>query len=598
MEPAALIVLLVVVLVLLTLALTRIAADAVLVAGLTLLLIAPVPTGAGWQIGVIGPAGAISGFANTGLATVAVLFVVVTGLRETGAIDWIASVFLGRPQGLRRAMLRLMAPVWGMSAFLNNTPVVAMLIPAVQDWSARLRLPASKLLIPLSYAAILGGTCTLIGTSTNLVVNGLMIDAGLPSMSMFEIAKIGVPSAVVGMAFLLLIGPRLLPDRGSVVSAFADPREYTLELLIPKGSPLAGKTVEEAGLRNLPGCYLVGIDRDGEPVGAVGPGQTLRTGDRLLFAGVVEAIRDVQNLRGLAPATDQVFKLDSPRYRRRLFEAVIAESCALCGQTIREGRFRNRYQSVVLAVARNGARLSGKIGDIVLRPGDTLLIEADADFADRNRNSRDFLLVSPLEDSTPRRHGRGPIAVAILILMVVLATTGVVSMLVAAMVASGLMIFTRCCTISEARKSVDWSVLVVIGAALGIGHAMEETGAAARVAGAAFGVVGSHPWGVLAVVYLVTSILTAAITNNAAVALMFPIVLGLSERLGVSPMPFLIALMMAGSASFATPIGYQTNLMVYGPGGYRFVDFLRIGIPMNLLLAAIAVGLIPLIWGF
>ncbi|RMH26485.1 MAG: SLC13 family permease [Planctomycetota bacterium] len=598
MEPAAVIALVVVVLVLLTLALTRLAADAVLVAGLTLLMVAPVPAGGGWRLGVIGPGPAISGFANTGLATVAVLYVVVTGLRETGAIDWIASVFLGRPRGLRRAMLRLMAPVWGMSAFLNNTPVVAMLIPAVQDWSARLRLPASKLLIPLSYAAILGGTCTLIGTSTNLVVNGLMIDAGLPSMTMFEIAKIGVPSAVVGMAFLLLVGPRLLPDRGSSVSVFADPREYTLELVVPVGSPLAGRTVEQAGLRNLPGCYLVNVERDGEPLGAVGPEQVLRVGDRLLFAGVVEAVRDVQNLRGLAPATDQVFKLDSPRYRRRLFEAVIAESCGLCGMTIREGRFRNRYQAVVLAVARNGARVAGRIGDIILRPGDTLLIEADADFADRHRNSRDFLLVSPLEDSTPRRHARAPVAVAILALMVALATAGVLSMLVAAMVASGLMIVTRCCTISEARRSVDWSVLVVIGAALGIGHAMEQTGAAEAVANAAFGLGGDHPWVALGVVYAVTSILTASITNNAAVALMFPIVLGLAQRLGVSPVPFLIALMMAGSASFATPIGYQTNLMVYGPGGYRFSDFLRIGVPLNLLLAVVAVGLIPLIWGF
>lgn len=598
MEPAAIIVLLVILIVLGLLALTKLAADAVLVGGLTLLLITPVPTDAGWRLGVVSAAEAIGGFANTGLATVGVLFIVVAGLRETGAIDWIASVFLGRPAGLRPAMLRLMAPVWGMSAFLNNTPVVAMLIPAVQDWSARLRIPASKLLIPLSYAAILGGTCTLIGTSTNLVVNGLMIDAGFPSMGMFEIAKIGVPSALVGMAFLLIVGPRLLPTRGSAASVFADPREYTLELIVPVGSPLAGKTIEGAGLRSLPGCFLVAIERDGEPLGMTGPGQLLRAGDRLLFAGVVEAIRDVQNLRGLAPATDQVFKLDSPRYRRRLFEAVIGESCPLCGQTIREGRFRNRYQGVVLAVARNGERVPGKLGEIELRPGDTMLVEADADFADRNRNLRDFLLVSPLEDSTPRRHTRGPIAIGILLFMVVLATAGVVPMLVAALVAAGLMIISRCCTISEARRSVDWSVLVVIGASLGVGHAMENTGAATAVVEAAFAVGGDHPWAALAVVYAVTSVLTAVITNNAAVALMFPIVLGLADRLGVSPMPFLIALMMAGSASFATPIGYQTNLMVYGPGGYRFADFLKIGVPMNFLLAAVAVGLIPLIWGF
>lgn len=253
---------------------------------------------------------------------------------------------------------------------------------------------------------------------------------------------------------------------------------------------------------------------------------------------------------------------------------------------------------MVLAVARNGERVPGKLGEIELRPGDTLLVEADADFADRNRNARDFLLVSPLEDSTPRRHARGPIAVGILIFMVALATAGVVSMLVAALVAAGLMIGTRCCTISEARRSVDWSVLVVIGAALGIGRAMEQSGAATAIVSAAIAVVGENPWLTLLVIYLVTSMMTEVITNNAAVALMFPIVVGLAERLGVDPMPFFIALMMAGSASFATPIGYQTNLMVYGPGGYRFTDFLRIGAPMNLLLALVVVGLIPLIWGF
>lgn len=555
MDPAGVIVLGVIVLVLLILAFTRIAADAVLVGGLTLLLIAPVPTDQGWRLGVLTARDAIAGFGNTGLATVGVLFVVVTGLRETGAIDWIASRFLGRPRGVRTAMTRLFVPVVSMSAFLNNTPVVAMLIPAVQDWSKRLNISSSKLLIPLSYAAILGGTCTLIGTSTNLVVNGLVIDAGLPSLTMFEIAKIGVPCVLIGFLFLLFAGPKLLPDRQSAKGAFANPREYTLELIVPEGSPLAGKTIEQAGLRNLPGCYLVDIERNGESAGAVSPTQTLRAGDRLLFVGVVQAIRDVQNLRGLTLATDQVFKLDSPRFRRRLFEAVVSDASPIAGRTIREGRFRNRYQGAILAVARNGERLTGRIGDIELQPGDTLLIEADEDFAERYSNARDFLLVSPLEDSAPRRHARAPIAIAILIAMVAVVTAGILDMLVAAMVASGLMIATRCCRITEARRSVDWSVLVVIGAALGIGAAMEQTGAAYSVVTGALGLVGNNPWIALIALYIVTSILTEVITNNGAVALLFPIAFGIAERLGVDVMPFVFALMMAGSASFATPIG-------------------------------------------
>jgi len=598
MDPAAIIVLVVVLLVIGTLAFTRLAADAVLVGGLTLLLVIPNPAAAGWRLGVFSAKDAFSGFSNTGLATVGVLFVVVTGLRETGAIDWIALRFLGRPKGVRGAMTRLIFPVWILSAFLNNTPVVAMLIPAVADWSKRLRLPASKLLIPLSYAAILGGTCTLIGTSTNLVVNGLVVDANLPSLGMFEIALIGLPSAVIGFVFLLVLGPKLLPDRGASASAFADPRQYTLELVVPKGSPLVGKTIEQAGLRNLPGCYLVEIERNNEPLGLSGPAHIFRADDRLRFAGVVEAIRDIQNLRGLALATDQVFKLDSPRFRRRLYEAVVSDACPNVGQSIRDGRFRNRYQAAVLAVARNGARIAGRIGDIELKPGDTLLLEADENFADRFRNSRDFLLVSPLEDSTPRRHGRALIAVAVLAVMVVATTMGWMSMLVAAMLAAGLMILTRCCRITEARKSVDWSVLVVIGAALGLGRAMEQTGAAGAIAAAAFNLAGSSPTLALVAVYVITSVMTAVITNNAAVALMFPIALGLAKQLDVNFMPFIITLMMAGSASFATPIGYQTNLMVYGPGGYHFSDFLKIGVPLNLLMAATAVVLIPLIWPF
>ncbi len=599
MELSALIVLVVVVALLLTLAFTRIAADAVLLGALTVLLVVPVPVDGSWQIGVMSVRDAFSGFGNTGLATVAVMFIVVVGLQETGAIDWIAARLLGRPKTVRGAITRIFLPVTSASAFMNNTPLVAMMIPAINDWSKRLRFSPSKLMMPLSYAAILGGTCSLIGTSTNLVVAGLVIaHTDLPPLKMFDITWIGIPAALVGGAYLILIAPKLLPDRGSREEAIADPREYTLELVIPAGSPLDGKSIHEAGLRNLPGCYLVDVERGDETLGAVSPEQTLRAGDRLVFAGIVDAIRDVQRLRGLEPATDQVFKLSSPRFRRRLFEAVISPSSPLNGRTIREGRFRNRYQGVVLAVTRDGRRIPGRLGDIELRPGDTVLVEADGEFALRYRNSRDFLLVSPLADSTPRRHQRAPLAIAILVAMVVAASFGWVDMLVAALVASGLMIATRCCTISEARSGVDWSVLVVIGAALGLGTAIEVSGAAQVVADAALGIAGDHPWAALIAVYLVTMFMTEMITNNGAVALVFPIALSIAQQLGVSFLPFVFAIMMAGSASFATPIGYQTNMMVYGPGGYRFTDFLKVGGLLNLILAITTCALIPFIWKF
>lgn len=599
MEYSAVIVIVVVLLSVLTLALSRVAADAVLVAALTILLIVPVPSNSGWRVGIFSINDAISGFSNPGLFTVGVLFVVVTGLRETGAIDWIGAHLLGRPRTLRASYVRVIVPVMAMSSFLNNTPVVAMMIPAITDWTKRLGIAPSKLLIPLSYASILGGTCTLIGTSTNLVVNGLLMsETDIGSLGMFEITWIGFPTAIVGSVFLVIFGPLLLPDRGSVKKILGNPREYTLELLIPEGSSLIGQSVEAAGLRNLPGCYLVDIERNGDFIGNVGPEQILNSGDRLLFAGIVESIRDLQRVRGLLPATDQIFKMDSPRYRRRLFEAVVSETNPIIHKTIKEGRFRNRYQGVIIAVARGGKRLTGRIGDIVLHPGDTLLIESDAGFAERYRDTRGFLLISSLEDSAPRRHGRAAIALVILISMVLVAAMGWMEMLVAAMVASGFMILTRCCTISDARRSVDWSVLVVIGAALGLGMAMDKSGAAASIANALLSVAADRPWLMLCTIYFVTSALTEVITNNGAVALIFPIAYAAAEQLGVDFKPFVFALMMAGSASFATPLGYQTNLMVYGPGGYRFTDFLRIGLPMNLLMGATAVILIPLIWPF
>jgi di/tricarboxylate transporter len=474
-----------------------------------------------------------------------------------------------------------------------------MLIPAVSEWAKKLKLAPSKLMIPLSYAAILGGVCSLIGTSTNLVVAGLVItQTDLPPLRMFDITWVGLPCALVGSVFLLLFGPKLLPTRGSPAAQLADPRQYTAEMIVPAGSPLVGKSIEQAGLRHLPGSYLAEIERQGASILAVGPEQTLEANDRLIFAGIVESIRDLQNLRGLVPATNQVFKLDSPRYRRQLFEAVVSNICPLAGKTIRDGRFRNRYNAVVLAVARGGERIRGKIGDIELRPGDTLLIEANATFAQQHRDSRDFFLVSAIEDSTPRRHERAPLALLILAGMVVLAASGVVSMLVAAILAAALMVLTRCCGLIEARNSVDWAVLIVIGAALGLGVAIERSGAAQLLAGSVLSAAGSDPYWALVGVYLVTWLLTEILTNNAAVALVFPIAISAAQQLEVNPMPFVMTLMIAGSASFATPIGYQTNLMVYGPGGYRFTDYTRVGLPLSLLIGLTALLVAPRVWPF
>jgi len=571
------------------LATNRFPADVVMVGGLTLLLLA----------GVLTPGEALAGLANEGMVTVAVLYVVVAGLVETGGTAWMSQSLLGRPRSVAHAQTRLMAPVAALSAFLNNTPVVAMFIPAVQDWARRHNLAVSHLMLPLSYAAIAGGTCTLIGTSTNLVVNGLLLkETELPGLGFFDIAWVGIPTLILTIAFTVLFGRRLLPERQSVMSRMADAREYTVEMLVEADSPLDGKSIEDAGLRQLPGMYLVEVDRDGHILPAVSPKTTLRGGDRLLFAGVVESVLDLQKIRGLKPATDQVFKLHAPRHQRCLVEAVVSPSFPLLGKSIRAGRFRTLYQAAIIAVARNGERIQSKIGDIVPRPGDTLLMETHPSFLERYRNTRDFLLMSRLDNSAPPRHERAWVAVLVMAGMVLLAAFDVLSMLEAAMLAAGLMLLLRCTSASSARKSVDWQVLLVIAASFGIGAALDKTGAANVVAGGLLALAGDNAWATLALVFVATSVFTNLITNNAAAALMFPIALAAASRLDVSVLPFAIVIMKAASASFATPLGYQTNLMVMGPGGYTFSDYFRLGIPLTVLTGVLTVLIAPLVWPF
>jgi di/tricarboxylate transporter len=563
--------------------------DIAMAGGLTLLLIS----------GVLTPAQALAGFANEGMVTVGVLYVVVTGIRETGGIGWIVQKVLGQPRSLGHAQLKMMVPTALMSAFLNNTPVVAMFIPAVKDWAKRHRLSVSSLMIPLSYAAIIGGTCTLIGTSTNLVVNGLLLsETGGAGLGMFDIAGVGVPALLVVLLYVLLASKRLLPERQPVISQFDNAREYTVQMSVETNSPLVGTTITEAGLRQLPGLYLIEVERRGRVIPAVPPEERLEADDRLLFAGVVESIVDLHKIRGLRPATDQVLKIDTPRDERRLIEAVVSNTCPVVGKSIRQGRFRDVYNAAIVGVARNGQRIKQKIGDIVLRPGDTLLLVTRPSFAEQQRNSRDFFLVSLVEDTEPMRHDKALAATLILLGMVLLAASGLLSMLQAAMLAAGLMIVTRCTRGRIARRAVDWQVLVVIGASFGIGTALQATGAAQTIAASLIVLTGDTPVYALVSIYLITAVFSAVITNNVAAVVMFPIALAAADTLQVSFTPFASRIMMAASASFATPIGYQTNLMVYGVGGYRFNDYLRMGVPLTALVGLVTVLLAPLWWPF
>ncbi|MEX0720008.1 MAG: SLC13 family permease [Balneolaceae bacterium] len=566
---------------------TTISVDIVLFGALTLIFI----------LGIIPAENALSGFSNEGMLTVAALYVVAAGLKETGAIQYIVQRVMGNTRTVKKAHFRIMSPVMVMSAFLNNTPIVASFIPALERWSRISQIPVSKILIPLSYAAILGGTCTLIGTSTNLILNGLLIEeASTRSLGLFEPALIGIPCAIAGFIYLMIFGDRLLPVRGSSLDTFQDPREYTIEMIVAEGSSLSEQTIEEAGLRNLPGLYLVEIQRHERTIPAVGPYEKLKDNDRLIFTGIVDSIIDLQQISGLIPATNQVFKLNAPRNERKMIEAVVSNSNPIVGRTIKEGGFRDRYDAVVLAVSRNGERIEEKIGDIVLKNGDVLLIEAHPNFVSRYRNSNEFFLVSSIDDSTPVTYEKAWMAGVSLLAMVGLAASGILSMLQAALVAGAIMLATKCFRYSTALESVDWRVLIAIASALGLGSALEYTGAAEYFATNLLGFAGANPTIALLLTYLATWLLTEMITNNAAAVLIFPIALSLAHSLGVNFMPFALVIIVAASSSFSTPIGYQTNLMVYGPGGYKYSDYIKIGLPLNLIIAAITVSLVPYIW--
>jgi di/tricarboxylate transporter len=442
---------------------------------------------------------------------------------------------------------------------------------------------------------VLSGTVTMISTATNLLVNGMLLNAKGHSMHMFELTWVGLPITIVGVLFVVAFNKWLLPDRRPAMEQFGDTRQYSLEMIVDPEGPLVGKTIEQAGLRQLPNSFLAEIEREGEIIPAVGPQVRLHANDRLVFIGVVGAVVDLQRNRGLQPATDQIFKLDSPREHRCLIEAVVSPRCPIIGMTIREGAFRSLYNAVVIAVARSGERINKKIGDIVVQAGDTLLLEADPSFADHQRNSHHFYLVSAIAGSSPVKYERAYMALAILLVMILAASFTNLGMLKSAMLAAGAMLFTRCCTSTQARRSVEWKVILTIAAAFALGTAVETSGLAAALAQTVTVLAGGDAWLSLALVYLGTLLLTELISHSAAVSLFFPIALGTAQRLGIDYMPFVAAVTVAGSLGFATPLGYQTHMMVYSPGGYRFTDFLRIGIPMDLICWIIAMITIPMV---
>ena len=569
------------------LVLTRVPPDVVMIGAVGILM----------ATGVLSPEVGLAGFANPATLTVAAFYVVAAGLHRTGALEMFVGRLMAGARTLLGAQWRMMLPVTAMSAFINNTPVVASFLPTMADWARKRGVSPSRLMMPLSFAAILGGACTLVGTSTNLVVNGLLIaETGGPGLGFFELAWVGLPAAAMGTVYVVLASPRLLADRTPVLETMRDAREYTVEMRVDDDSPLAGRTVEDAGLRHLAGLYLVDIQRHGAVLPAPGPGVALEAGDHLVFAGQPESVIELQKIRGLAPVTEQTFKLEAPRSHHRFFEAAVRANSFIAGRTVRESRIRTRYAAVVIAVARDGRRIRGKVGDIRLQGGDTLLLESDRGFARRYRNSRDFLLVRPVDGSEPRVYDRAWRAWLVLGATIAVVVSGVLPLVTGAILGAGAMIATRCLGVSAARNSVDLQVIFVIAAAFGIGEAMRTTGAGAMVGEAIVRVAGDHPLAVLAGFYVATALLTEMITNSATAVLMFPIATATAAELGMSVTPLAVVIAIAASSSFLTPMGYQTNLMVYGPGGYRYTDYVRFGLPLNVLVGVLCLLIVPRVW--
>ncbi|MGI9649498.1 MAG: SLC13 family permease [Acidimicrobiia bacterium] len=546
--------------------------------------------------GVIDTQQALSGFSNPAPITVAALFVVARAVEKTGALQPLVSSMLQENGSAKRGLTRLLVPVAGSSALLNNTPIVAMLVPQVGAWADRRDRSRAKYLMPLSFAAILGGLITVLGTSTNLLVSGLLEADGFDPIGVFEITKLGLPVALIGVAALIVLAPRLLRDRTPARGDLeTNIREFIVDMTVVAGGPVDGVTVEAGGLRHLAGVFLVQVRRGADLIGPVEPTLVLRGDDRLRFVGRADNVIDLQSTRGLESAEQEhlAFETDQSAF----FEAVVGASSPLVGKTLREASFRGRYQAAVVAIHRSGTRVEGKLGEIQVRVGDTLLLLADPDFRNRWYDRNDFLLVSPLDVVPPVGTRKARAVAIVLAAIVVTAATGLLSLLEASLLGAFALVLGKVLTPGEARRSVDLDVVLLIAAAFGVGAAAAESGLASEIAATLVGGFGGLGTSMtLAGLMLATVVLTELVSNAAAAAIMFPIAVAAAADINHDPRGFAIAIAVAASASFLSPIGYQTNTMVYGPGGYRFFDYARLGAPLTAIVLVTTVVLEPLFW--
>lgn len=558
--------------------------------------------------GVVPQAKVFSVLANPAPLTVGAMFILSAALVKSGAIDRLAAL-LGQLAGLHYLTLMslIVLGVGGLSAFINNTPVVVVLVPVIISLARKMKLPASKMLIPLSYAAVLGGCCTLLGTSTNLLVTGILQSRGEPPLRMFELSWIGLPMLAAGATYIALFGRHLLPKRepGSVALAEEDRREYITEVFVRPDSPPVGRTLAEAGLTLSRGIRVLELIRDENSLPLKNPDPRLAAGDRLVLACRPQGVTHTRSIDGIDLATELKLGLGQiSAHEGVLVEGVIGPNSDLIGQSVSEAGFRRRFHLVVLAIHRHGKELRGEFEQRRLQNGDILLLMGTEKAVESLRASEDLLLI----DRPPvpaRRDSRHLLIVLGSILgMILTSSFGWMSIEVAALLACVVVFVTGCLKPRDGYNAIEWNLLLLIYGMLALGLAMEHTGTSTYVVDRLLWLVNHFvppehkPLVMLAAFYLLASVLTELLSNNAVAALMTPLALSLAVQLGVDPRPFVIAVCIAASAAFATPIGYQTNTYVYGVGGYRFADFLKFGLPLNALCFVIAMYVIPAVWPF
>ena len=548
--------------------------------------------------GILQPSEILHGFANEQIAIIILLLLIGEIIRRSTLIDNMFKRFFNNTHTYKGFMAKLLFPVAALSSMINNTPLVAIMMPYVHNWGKRNNIAVSKLFIPLSYAAILGGTATLIGTSTNLVVNGMVAEQNIipdfKTLEIFDFAPVGISMIILGGIYLIFFGYKMLPDNSDLKDNLTlKTREYIVEVSVNINSEYHNKTVEKANLRNLKDLFLVEIIRNSRTITPVSPTTLIQEGDVLVFAGNTETIADmIENNSNIMP-TD--FSKLAKNSKTEVVEVFVTPNSPLLSMSIKKSNFRSKYDAAILAIHRNGSRITGKIGDIVPIAGDMLLIATGDDFEKRTNGNSDFFVVDKIRSIENMPTYQSVLILGGLIISVLLSSLKIVPLFTCLLVFIIVMLITKIANPKELYRGLNFNLLFIIALALALGSAMIKTELASLLSNSFLGFF--KPYGVIVLligIYLITNLLSSVITNIGAVAIVFPISLSLALQLGINPKPFVLLVAYAAAASFITPIGYQTNLMVYGPGGYNFKDFMKIGLPLSIIFMITTVVLLTL----